>query len=81
MSALARANSIQKRQARPLVREVTPQKQGRNCQTVINIWSRAPDGVRHQNLLIDHRQSQCNFDFNFDFDLTQQLFLLLLRFL
>jgi hypothetical protein len=29
---------IQK-QTRPLVREGAPQKQGRNCQTVINIWS------------------------------------------
>jgi hypothetical protein len=28
-----------KRQARPLVREGAPQKQDRNCQTVINIWS------------------------------------------
>jgi hypothetical protein len=30
-----------------------PQKQDRNCQTVINIWSWAPDGARHQDLLID----------------------------
>jgi hypothetical protein len=28
-------------------------KQDRNCQTVINIWSRAPDGARHQDLLTD----------------------------
>jgi hypothetical protein len=27
------------RQTRPLVREGAPQKQDRNCQTVINIWS------------------------------------------
>jgi hypothetical protein len=43
-TALARASSIHKRQARPLVREGAPQKQGRNCQTVINIWSWAPWG-------------------------------------
>jgi hypothetical protein len=30
--------SIYKRQTRPLVREGAPQKQNRNCQTVINIW-------------------------------------------
>jgi hypothetical protein len=30
-----------------------PTKQDRNCQTVINIWSRAPDGARHQDLLAD----------------------------
>jgi hypothetical protein len=28
-------------------------KQDRNCQTVINIWSRAPDGAGHQDLLTD----------------------------
>jgi hypothetical protein len=38
-AALARASSIYKRQTRHLVREGTPQKQDRNCQTVINIWS------------------------------------------
>jgi hypothetical protein len=27
------------RQTHPLVREGVPQKQDRNCQTVINIWS------------------------------------------
>jgi hypothetical protein len=32
------------RQTRPLVREGVPEKQDRNCQTVINIWSWAPDG-------------------------------------
>jgi hypothetical protein len=36
-----------------LVREGAPQKQGRNCQTVINIWSWAPNGARHQDLLTD----------------------------
>jgi hypothetical protein len=35
----ARTSSIYKRQTRPLVREGTPQKQDRNCQTVIDIWS------------------------------------------
>jgi hypothetical protein len=28
-------------------------KQDRNCQTVKNIWSFAPDGARHQDLLTD----------------------------
>jgi hypothetical protein len=60
-TALARANSIYKRQTRPLVREGAPQNHDRNCQTVINIWSWAPDGARHQDLLTD-RQSQCDFD-------------------
>jgi hypothetical protein len=30
-----------------------PQKHDRNCQRVINIWTWAPDGARHQDLLID----------------------------
>jgi hypothetical protein len=30
-----------------------PTKQDCNCQGVINIWSWAPDGTRHQDLLID----------------------------
>jgi hypothetical protein len=38
-TALARASSIYTGQTRPLVRESAPQKQDRNCQTVINIWS------------------------------------------
>jgi hypothetical protein len=44
-----------KRQTRPLVRDWAPQKQDRNCQRIINIWSWAPDGARarHQDLLID----------------------------
>jgi hypothetical protein len=42
-----------KRQTRPLVREGAPEKQDHNCQSVINIWSSAPDGTRHQDLLID----------------------------
>jgi hypothetical protein len=45
--------SIYKRQTRPLVREGAPQKQDRNCQTVINIWSWVLDGARHQDLLTD----------------------------
>jgi hypothetical protein len=52
-TTLARASSIYKRQTRPLVREGAPEKQVRNCQRVINIWSWTPDGARHQYLLID----------------------------
>jgi hypothetical protein len=51
--ALARISSIYKWQTRPLVREGAPQKQDRNCQTKINLWSWAPAGARHQDLLID----------------------------
>jgi hypothetical protein len=58
-TALARTSSIYKRQTRPVVREGAPEKQDRNCQTVINIWSWSPDGVRHQD---NDRQSQCDFD-------------------
>jgi hypothetical protein len=43
-TALASASSIYKREDAPL-------KQDRKCQTVINIWSWAPDGARHQDLL------------------------------
>jgi hypothetical protein len=42
-----------KRQTRPLVREGAHQKQDRNCQTVIYMWSWAPNGARHQDLLTD----------------------------
>jgi hypothetical protein len=52
-TVLARTSSIYKRQTRPLVREGTPRKQDRNCQAIINIWSWAPDGAWHQDLLID----------------------------
>jgi hypothetical protein len=38
-TALARTRSIYKRQTRPLVREGAPQKQDRNCQTLIDISS------------------------------------------
>jgi hypothetical protein len=65
VTALVGDGSIYKRQIRPLVREGAPQKQDRNCQTVINIWSCAPDGARHQDLLTDC-QSQCAFYFYFD---------------
>jgi hypothetical protein len=40
-------------QTRPLVRQDAPQKQDRNCQIEIYIWSWAPDGARHQDLLTD----------------------------
>jgi hypothetical protein len=52
-TALARPSSIYKRQNRPLVRGGAPEKQDRDCQRVINIWSWSPDGARHQDLLID----------------------------
>jgi hypothetical protein len=39
LGTLARACSIYKRQTRPLFRQGAPQKQDRNYQTVINIWS------------------------------------------
>jgi hypothetical protein len=52
-TALARASGTYKRQTRPLVRDGAPRKQERNCQTEINIWSWAPDGAQHQDLLTD----------------------------
>jgi hypothetical protein len=52
-TALARASSMYIWQTRSLVREETSQKQDRNCQTVINIWTWAPNGARHQDLLTD----------------------------
>jgi hypothetical protein len=52
-TALARASSIYKRQTRPHVREGAPQKQDFICLKVIYIWSWAPDGARHQDLLTD----------------------------
>jgi hypothetical protein len=48
-----KGSSMYKWQTRPLVREGAPQKQDRNCQTVINIWSWAADGARHRDLLTD----------------------------
>jgi hypothetical protein len=50
-AALVRVSSMYKWQTRPLVREGAPQKQARNCQTVISIWSWTPDGARHQDLM------------------------------
>jgi hypothetical protein len=51
-----------------LSKERTPhKKQDSNCQKVINIWSWAPDGARHQDWLTDRltdRQSECYFDFD-----------------
>jgi hypothetical protein len=52
-TGLARASSIYKRQPRSLVRQGALQKLGRNCQTVINVWSRAPEEARNQDLLTD----------------------------
>jgi hypothetical protein len=40
-------------QTRPLVREGALQKHDRNCQRVINNWSWAQNGARHQDLLTD----------------------------
>jgi hypothetical protein len=64
-TALAGASSIYKRQTRPLVREGAPQKQDRKYQTVKNIWSWAPDGARHQDLLTDWPSVAMDFDFDF----------------
>jgi hypothetical protein len=52
-TALVRTSSIHKRQTHPLFREGAPQKQDRNGQTILNFWSWAPDGARHQDLLTD----------------------------
>jgi hypothetical protein len=60
-TSLAKTSSIYRSQTCPLVREGAPQKQDRNCQTVINIWSWIPDGARHQDWLTG-RQSQYDFD-------------------
>jgi hypothetical protein len=49
----ARTSSIYKRQTRLLVRECAPEKEDRNTQRVINIWSWPPHRARHQDLLID----------------------------
>jgi hypothetical protein len=46
------AYTVQKIDPSP-VREGDTQKQDRNCQRVINIWSLAADGARHQDLLIN----------------------------
>jgi hypothetical protein len=52
-TTLARVSSIYRRQTRPHVRGGASEKQDRNCQRVINIWSWAPDAARQQDLLID----------------------------
>jgi hypothetical protein len=44
MTALAKASSNCKRQARPLVREGAPHQQTRTCLTVTRIWSWATEG-------------------------------------
>jgi hypothetical protein len=48
---LARASS--KWQTRPLVRGGARYRQNSKCQTVINIWSWAPDGAQNQDALTD----------------------------
>jgi hypothetical protein len=57
-TALARASSIYKRQTRPLVREGSPQKQDRKCQTVINM-------LDTKTYWMTERQSQFDFDIEF----------------
>jgi hypothetical protein len=44
--------------------ERAPHKNDRNCQTVINIWSWAPDGVGldTKTYWLTDRQSQCDFN-------------------
>jgi hypothetical protein len=46
-------SKIRSRVPRALVREGASQKQDLNCQIVIYIWSWAPDGARHKDLLTD----------------------------
>jgi hypothetical protein len=60
---------IQK-QTRPLVREGAPQKQDRNCQRVINIWSWARDGARRQELTIDWSSVSMWLWLDFDYPCT-----------
>jgi hypothetical protein len=55
---LARASSIYKRQTRPLVREGAPEKRDRNCKKILDT----------KTYWLTDRQSQCDFDFNFDFE-------------
>jgi hypothetical protein len=59
-TTLGRTNGIYKRQTRPLVREDATEKQDRNCQKVINIWSWA------KTYWLTDRQSQCDFDFGLE---------------
>jgi hypothetical protein len=60
-TALAKASSIYKRQTRPLLREGAPQNQVCTCQTVITVWSWAPDGARHQDWLTVSRNVTTTF--------------------
>jgi hypothetical protein len=62
-------NDSDKRQIRPLVKEGSRQRQNSNCEKVINIWSWAQAGARHQDWL-SGRQSQCDFYFYFDFEIN-----------
>jgi hypothetical protein len=56
-----------KRQTHPLVREGVPQRQNRDCQTVINIWSWAPDGALHKDWLTEWLTVSYNVTLNFTF--------------
>jgi hypothetical protein len=59
------AISIYKRQTRPLVIEGAPQKQDRNFQTEIS--GHEPQmGLDTKTYWLTDRQSQCDFDFDFD---------------
>jgi hypothetical protein len=64
-TALARASSIYKRQTRTLVREGVPQKQDRNCQTIITGHELQMRLDTKTYWLTDH-QSQCDFEFDFE---------------
>jgi hypothetical protein len=57
-TTLVKASSICKRHTRPLVREGAPEKQDHNCQNV---------GLDTKTYWLIDPQSQCNFDFDFDF--------------
>jgi hypothetical protein len=64
-TALGRASSIYERHTRTLIREGASQKQDRNCQRLINIWSWAPDEARQEDYWLTDRQSYCDFSFDF----------------
>jgi hypothetical protein len=59
---LARASSIYKRQTRHLVKEGTPQKQDRNCQTVIISGHEPQMGLDTKTYWLTDHQSQSDFD-------------------
>jgi hypothetical protein len=63
MPALARASNNCKRQTRSLVRDGVPYQQTRNCLTVIEIWSWAPDGC-----LKPRQTGRLTVDRNIDFE-------------